>query len=143
MNAVINFFNKFSREQKLVLVFCAIVIFCTLYRECILCKYIPKLDGFRLGREGFEGAAEPKVVLFYADWCGHCKALKPAFSQFEEKMGKKIRIERVNADEKPEIVKANNVQGFPTIILFKGDKRVVFEGERNLENLVEFVEKNM
>ena len=50
-----NFFNRFNREQKLVLAFCVLVIVCTLYRDCILCRYVPKLDGFRMSKmEKFE-----------------------------------------------------------------------------------------
>jgi protein disulfide-isomerase-like protein len=53
MDAVKNFFTKMSKENKFVLAFCVIVILCTLYRDCVLCKYVPKLDGFKMSKEGF------------------------------------------------------------------------------------------
>jgi hypothetical protein len=50
-------FSNFSKEQKLILGFSILVISCTLCRNCFICKWVPKLDGFRMYKEGFEGTA--------------------------------------------------------------------------------------
>jgi protein disulfide-isomerase-like protein len=148
MDAVINFFTKMSKENKLVLAFCLIVILCTLYRDCVLCKYVPKLDGFRMTREGFEsekegfGVSRPSMVLFYAPWCPHCKSMMDDWDKLQEQAGSEVEVVKVNCDEKPEMAEQYDVKGFPTIILFKEGKQVNFEGSRNLDNFLEFLRNN-
>jgi len=153
--AVVDFFNRFNKEQKLVLAFCVIVIVCTLYRDCLLCRWIPKLDGFKMGRvekfedagdsmdmEKFEDGSDPSMVLFYAPWCGHCKSMMPDWNKLEKMSPKGMKIVKVNCDDKPQVAERHKVQGFPTIILFKGNKKVYFEGARNLDNFLEFIKTN-
>jgi protein disulfide-isomerase-like protein len=153
MEAVTNFFRRFNKEQKLVLAFCVIVIVCTLYRDCILCKWVPKLDGFRMSKiEKFEDAKESKedfenmekdsMVLFYAPWCPHCKTMMGDWEELKKKAPGHINVAKVNCEAKPEMAEKHDVKGFPTIILFKGGKKVYFEGPRNLENFLEFIKAN-
>jgi protein disulfide-isomerase-like protein len=164
MDAVMNFFNRFNREQKLVLAFCVLVIVCTLYRDCLLCKYVPKLDGFRMSKmekfedmenkeefedmksedskEDFENMEKDSMVLFYAPWCGHCKNVMGDWKKLQARAPSHVNVTKVNCDEKPEMAEKHDVKGFPTIILFKGGKKVYFEGPRKLENFLEFIKSN-
>ena len=59
----------------------------------------------------------------YAPWCGHCKNLAPVW----EDLGKafagesdKLVIAKVDATAN-DLPKSLGVQGFPTLMLFKGD----------------------
>jgi protein disulfide-isomerase-like protein len=165
LDTVVNFFKGFNREQKLVLAFCILVIVCTMYRDCILCKYVPKLDGFKMSKiekfedsedeekkEGFEAHEDKKedfenpdrdsMVLFYAPWCPHCKTVMGDWAKLKQSAPSGVKIAKVNCDEKPEMAEKHGVKGFPTIILFKGGKKVYFEGPRNLENFLEFIKTN-
>jgi thiol-disulfide isomerase/thioredoxin len=168
LESVVNFFRRFNREQKLVLAFCILVIVCTMYRDCMLCKYVPKLDGFKMSKvekfedieeekkEGFEADEEKKedkkedfenmengsMVLFYAPWCPHCKTVMGDWAKLKKAAPGGMKIAKVNCDEKPELAEKHDVKGFPTIILFKGGKKVYFEGPRNLENFLEFIKSN-
>lgn len=147
MDAVKNFFNKMSKESKLLLGFALIVIACTMYRDCFLCKYIPKLDGFKLKEkfenlENFEDSAKPNMVLFYAPWCPHCKSMMGDWKRLRNRVGPKMEVIDVNCDEQPEMAEKYNVNGFPTIILFKNGKKIHFEGPRKLQNFLQFVKEN-
>jgi protein disulfide-isomerase-like protein len=143
---IMDFFNNFTKEQKMVLAFCVLVIVCTLYRDCLICKWVPKLDGFKLHRaehfEDLELGKEDAMVLFYAPWCGHCKSMMGDWEKLEKKAPNGLKIVKVNCDEKPEIASSQGVQGFPTIALFKGGKKIYFEGPRNLDNFLEFIKAN-
>ena len=149
MDAVTNFFTRMSKENKIVLAFCILVIVCTLYRDCVLCKYIPKLDGFHMTKErfqnmneNFENSDKPNMVLFYAPWCPHCKSMMGDWEKLRNRVGNKVEVVKVNCDEQPEMAEKHDVKGFPTIILFKDGRKIHFEGSRNLENFTKFVKEN-
>lgn len=150
MEAFTNFFTQMTKENKIVLAFCILVIICTLYRDCLLCKYIPKLDGFHITKEKFENMKEenfensekPSMVLFYAPWCPHCKSMMGDWEKLRRRVGQNIEVVKVNCDEKPEMAEKHEVKGFPSIILFKDGRKIHFEGSRNLENLMKFIKEN-
>ena len=55
-------FGNFSKEEKMILAFSVLVITCTLCRNCFICKWVPKLDGFRMYKEGFESTSLDKTA---------------------------------------------------------------------------------
>ncbi|WZN60804.1 protein disulfide isomerase [Chloropicon roscoffensis] len=83
------------------------------------------------------------MVEFYAPWCGHCKALKPAWSSAAKRLEGKVSFGAVNCDDqmnKP-VCQKFGIQGFPTIMYFapgKGPEK--YQGARDADNLVRFVE---
>jgi thiol-disulfide isomerase/thioredoxin len=96
-----------------------------------------------------------KYILFiYADWCGHCKDMKPDMEKFKEQSRKKIGnvfigfIEDNIIKKYPKISDIiseklkKNVEGYPTIIYGKqGDKPKELSGERNLKNFNNILSK--
>lgn len=63
----------------------------------------------------------PCMIFIYANWCGHCRTTKPHWNEAVEKMGDVTPY--AISDESPELLKAFEVQGFPTIIGFDKDKK--------------------
>mmetsp|Transcript_48268 Transcript_48268/g.114409 ORF Transcript_48268/g.114409 Transcript_48268/m.114409 type:complete len:430 (+) Transcript_48268:3-1292(+) len=72
------------------------------------------------------------AVLFYAPWCGHCKALFPDWAKLAGAIAPSIKVGQVNADEHKELGGQYQVQGFPTIKFFGANKKkpVDYQGQR-------------
>ena len=62
------------------------------------------------------------MVDFYADWCGPCKMMKPVLEELKGMMGDSLRIVKVDVDKNPAAAGSLQIQGVPTLILFKQGK---------------------
>ena len=101
--------------------------------------------------ENFDASSrKPCFVMFYADWCGHCKRTKPEFSKLEKtgaknSKGQKVDIIAINADEEKDLAKKHNVMGYPTIKYFPngldGGSPVDFNGGRTNQEFANFISK--
>ncbi|CAI4210753.1 unnamed protein product [Parascedosporium putredinis] len=83
---------------------------------------------------------DPWFVKFYAPWCHHCQALASTWTQVAKDMKGELNVGEVNCDEESRLCKDVGVQGYPTIILFRGGERVEYEGLRGLGDLLHFAE---
>jgi thioredoxin 1 len=66
----------------------------------------------------------PVLVDFWAPWCGPCRMIGPIVEGLAPKYEGKLKIVKLNTDESPETPGRYNVNGIPTLIIFKGGKEV-------------------
>lgn len=108
------------------------------------------------GNEGFQDAdktetsdGESKVVLFFATWCGHCKAMKGDWEKMKSEMnGMKtssgnslsfVEVDCSSKDSPPPEMSKYDVGGFPTIKGFSnGEEKDEYSGDRSLSSMKDY-----
>ena len=97
------------------------------------------------------------LVLYHAHWCGHCQRFQPDWQKLKSKLKKEmpnVCLGEVEQTPLQKHMKNVSVQGFPTIKFYKRGKSpnnnneentnsIPFDGERNMENLINFIKLNM
>ena len=84
----------------------------------------------------------PLLVDFFAEWCGPCKVQAPILKQAKDVLGEQVRIIKIDVDKNPEVARHFQVQGVPTLILFKkGEIKWRQSGVVPVNTLVQLVQQ--
>jgi thiol-disulfide isomerase/thioredoxin len=93
-----------------------------------------------LKTEGFESGST--FTLYYADWCPHCKTVKPAFESWMSSQTL-VTAKMYEADRDADKIQAAGVKGFPTFQLTKADGSVVDCTARDPAGWNAFLKENL
>jgi thioredoxin-like negative regulator of GroEL len=55
-------------------------------------------------------------ILFYAPWCGHCKRVKPTWSELSHAT---IKVAEVDCQDNRDICMQFEIKGYPTMLRLK------------------------
>jgi len=90
-----------------------------------------------------------ELILFYVDWCPHCKTAKPEWekvkSQYNGKIinGYTVTFTEVNCTTETQqiqqMVDQYKIEGYPTIKLVKGNQVVDFDAKPTQQSLTQFL----
>lgn len=60
----------------------------------------------------------PVLVKFEAEWCGPCKAMKPAVEELANEYGDRLTVVTLDIDQNQQTPYKYAVRGVPTVLLF-------------------------
>ena len=88
--------------------------------------------------EEINGATEPVLVDFWADWCGPCKMIAPILEEIAGEHPGRLRVAKLNVDENLDVARRYEVMSIPTLILFKeGQPQVRLVGAKGKNQLLQ------
>lgn len=150
-----SYFKKFNKKlmflmkpkniYKVLLLFVVLAILYFIHRQ-----FLAK-EGFVSSAEDFEKniSGEKALVLFHADWCGHCKKFMPEWDKISNEINSSdngVKLMKVecgdasNNQKHAEIMKKYSIKGYPTIISFdKLGNFSEYEGDRSKEGITQFL----
>jgi thiol-disulfide isomerase/thioredoxin len=85
-----------------------------------------------------------KVVNYNTSWCGYSIRFQPIWNDFVAKMkATNSNVELVDMkcdlEENESKCRVPEVEGYPTVVLYENDKSHVFDGNRTVDGLIDFV----
>jgi thiol-disulfide isomerase/thioredoxin len=84
-----------------------------------------------------------KITLFYANWCGHCPAVKKFIDEIKLNNPLQNKNLIINTIESKELENMpdmfDKVTGFPTIIINTKNKEIKYSGNRDKQSFINFI----
>lgn len=103
-------------------------------------------DVLVLDSESFKKTLEDNAVIaveFYAPWCGHCKALAPEWEKAATQLKGKVAVAKVDCTEEQALCQQYDVQGYPTLKLFRNGEASPLDVARKAEPIVAYLKAEL
>ena len=78
-----------------------------------------------MNRKNFDKAMQgdrPVLVEFWAPWCVYCRRIIPALEKVAQQNEGVLEIGKINIDDEPKLAAQENIEGIPTLVLYRGGK---------------------
>jgi thiol-disulfide isomerase/thioredoxin len=156
-----SFFSRITTNVKkmsttTILVIVSVIFFIVLaiyyYYNHVSQKFKPRYHANMEDQNGSTSSGPSKqaeLMLFYADWCPHCKTAKPIWNdlktQYQNKTinGYQVLFTEVNCTsesaETEQMMNKYNIEGFPTIKLLKDGQIIEYDAKPSKDTLNEFL----
>lgn len=143
----------FSKQNMKALMIIAVLLFTIMVIEQFSSGHF---EGFETNAANFNstlGNSGKKLVLFYADWCGHCTNFKPTWEEVSSSVNtsNETKLISINVGDKTseseQLMQEYNVSGFPTIVLIDQTNQQKsmeqYEGARDKSSLETYIAQKL
>jgi protein disulfide-isomerase-like protein len=94
-----------------------------------------------LTKASFDKRVQSDIILvkFYAPWCGHCKAMAPAYEEAAKRLANHappVPLGKVDATQEPDIAQNHGIRGYPTLKIFRRGVASDYGGPRDADGIV-------
>ena len=86
----------------------------------------------------------PVVADFWAEWCGPCKMMAPAYDRVAAELEPHVRFLKVDTEAEQQLAAQYNIRSIPTLMLFRNGKVVAQRaGALDATSLRTWIEQNV
>ena len=87
-----------------------------------------------------QGTELPVVADFWAEWCGPCKMMAPAFAE-AARARPRVQFVKVDTEAAPQAASSYGIRGIPTMVLFKdGREKARVSGAMQSSQLLAWID---